>query len=288
MEEKDFSNRPLPVANTGETDVRTASSGTDIFMLSLVVSLFVHVFFILLFLKLCFFKSSKTFCVTTSIQNGSMPAQLRARRSSFGWVFFDNSNFSESILSSEIRESKDKELKKNLNEKEENSKKQECFLSGERKELVDENNKPKKNIIALMKGFIDNIIENGEQEGEDLISRPGDPRKRPDLEDLKYQVYQTEIIHGLQAAWKQNFLYKKTIPENYIRKVAFIAFDIDSEGKAQDIKVINSSGIMELDELFIKVIKSSSPFPPIPKHFGKSRFPAGGPFQIVSDRFLGF
>ena len=123
--------------------------------------------------------------------------------------------------------------------------------------------KPKRNIIALTKGFVEKLHG---QEGTDLVDRDGDPNKMPSLEELKYLSYESKINWCLQASWKQNFCYQRT--RGPIQGDVTIEFTLDEHGNLTNCNLLQSSGYTELDTIVMRNMKVASPFPPIPKHFG--------------------
>lgn len=131
--------------------------------------------------------------------------------------------------------------------------------------------KPKdgRGIIALTKGFVENIKD----EGEDDIERDGDPNKRPSFEEMKYISYEANINWNWQATWKQNFRYNPTIRTNGGK--AIIEFTIDEKGYITQLELLQSSGDKELDNIIMKNTKFASPFPPLPKHFGVKSYTTG-------------
>lgn len=142
----------------------------------------------------------------------------------------------------------------------------EVKVRGARKEDVE--TKPKKNIIALTKGFVEKLSG---QHGTDLIDRDGDPNQRPSFEELRFIGYEAKINWALQASWKQNFEYStkhKPIPGT-----VDVAFIIDTQGNPQNITIVQSSGQQELDQTIIHNIKNAAPFPPIPDHLNMAEYP---------------
>ena len=130
---------------------------------------------------------------------------------------------------------------------------------------IDEKNlipdiKPKKSIIGMTTGFIENL----KQKGNDWLERDGDKNVRPDYEDLKYISYEESIQWHLQQSRNTNFSKNKIFSNNHVSRIHFI---IDKDGNLYDIKLIETSGDSNLDDEWIKVIKLAAPFPPIPQHF---------------------
>jgi len=142
-----------------------------------------------------------------------------------------------------------------------------------------EDGKPKRSIIALTKGFIEKW--EGE-DGNDLIDRNGDPNRRPGLEEMRYLSYESKITWTLQAAWKQNFSYRRSA--KVFEGDAIVEFCIDEHGTLANCNLLQSSGYPELDEMILKNMRLASPFPPLPKHFGTKLYKTGRIIQVRSDR----
>lgn len=143
----------------------------------------------------------------------------------------------------------------------------EMVVRGARKETPDEAPR-KKNIIALTKGFVEKLT--GEN-GTDLIDRDGDPNKRPTFEELKFLSYEAKINWALQASWKQNIEHSEK--HKPIPGTVDVAFVIDARGIPQNITIMQSSGMQELDQTIVHNIKNAAPFPPIPEHLNMAEYP---------------
>lgn len=128
--------------------------------------------------------------------------------------------------------------------------------------------KPKKSIIGMTKGFIENL----RHKGDDWLERDGDENKRPSYEELKYMSYEKTIQWHLQQSRNINFNKSKATWNN---KIVHIQFIIDKNGNIYDIKLAESSGDSELDEQWMKIIKQASPFPPLPEHFKTEYYNTG-------------
>lgn len=126
----------------------------------------------------------------------------------------------------------------------------------------------KKNIIALTKGFVEKMI--GEN-GTDLIDREGDPNKQPTFEELKFLSYEAKINWALQASWKQNI--ERSDKHKPIPGTVDVSFIIDARGIPQNITILQSSGMQELDQTILHNIKNAAPFPPIPEHLNMAEYP---------------
>lgn len=124
---------------------------------------------------------------------------------------------------------------------------------------------PRKSIISMTKGFLNNLKD----EGEDWLKRKGDDNKRPSFEELKYISYEESINWNLQNSFENN-------PVDYqyeqISKAEdpIIWFKIKENGDVCDIELIEGSGVAKIDNSIIRNIKEASPYPPIPKHFGET------------------
>ncbi len=139
--------------------------------------------------------------------------------------------------------------------------------------------KRRKSIIAMTKGFVENLKD----KGQDWLERKGDKNKRPSFEELKYISYEEKINWQLQSCWKQNFAHDPTqkVPEGK----AVVDFQINENGSLQNINLLHSSGNQQLDNLILKSIQLAAPFPPLPKHFGKKIYKTGRIISVHSYRF---
>lgn len=139
--------------------------------------------------------------------------------------------------------------------------------------------KRKANIIAMTKGFIENLT----QEGDDWLKRDGDDSKRPTLEEMKYFSYEQRINWQLQSSWKHNFerTFAAQIPEGRV----VVSFSIDELGNVLEPMVVQTSGFKMLDSIVLQNIKAASPFPPIPKHFNTKMYKVGRIIRVYADRF---
>ena len=140
--------------------------------------------------------------------------------------------------------------------------------------------KPKRNIIALTKGFIEKQFG---QNGTDLVDRDGDPDKRPSLEEMRFLSYESKINWCLQASWKQNFYH--TPIHKPLEGKATVEFTLDEHGNLVNCTLLQSTGHQELDDVILKNMKFASPFPPIPKHFGVPTFTTSRIIHVYQDRF---
>jgi TonB family protein len=143
----------------------------------------------------------------------------------------------------------------------------EMVVRGARKEVPDQEPR-KKNILALTKGFVEKLT--GEN-GTDLIDRDGDPNKKPTFEELKFLSYEAKINWALQASWKQNIEHSQK--HKPIPGTVDVAFVIDARGIPQNITIMQSSGMQDLDQTIVHNIKNAAPFPPIPEHLNMAEYP---------------
>ncbi len=139
---------------------------------------------------------------------------------------------------------------------------------------------PKRNIIALTKGYVEKLIG---EEGTDLVDRDGDPTKTPSLEEQRELTYEMKINWCIQATWKQNFCKKAAITP--LDGEAIIEFSIDEHGNLTNCSLLQSSGKPHLDATIMKLISQSSPFPPMPKLFHKKIHTTGRIVRVYTDRF---
>jgi TonB family protein len=139
---------------------------------------------------------------------------------------------------------------------------------------------PKRNLIALTKGFIEKW--DGEN-GTDLVDRDGDASIKASLDEMRVLSYESKITWCLQAAWKQNFCYRSTrqIPEGD----AIIEFTIDEHGNVTNSVLLQSSGHAELDAAIMKTTKYANPFPPLPHHLGTKQYTTGRIIQVRSHKY---
>lgn len=140
--------------------------------------------------------------------------------------------------------------------------------------------KPKRNIIALTKGFVEKRYG---EEGTDLVDRDGDPDKVPSFEELKYLSYEAKLNWSLQASWKQNFCYQRM--RQPLEGDATIEFTIDEYGNVTNCTLLQSTGHSELDTMVLRNVKVASPLPPIPKHFGTKTYTTGRIIRVRSNNF---
>lgn len=138
--------------------------------------------------------------------------------------------------------------------------------------------KPKrKNIIALTKGFLENLKD----EGNDLLERKGDDSKRPSFEEYKYLSYEARINWHLQAAWKRSH----GTQEKFISGKAVIDLIIDQNGNLLNVTLLQSSGSQKLDGMIIENTKQAAPFPPLPKHFNTTTYKTERIIHVSAHRF---
>lgn len=137
----------------------------------------------------------------------------------------------------------------------------------------------KRNLIAMTKGFLENL----KNKGDDDLERKGDDNKRPDFSEYKYLSYEARINWQLQATWKQN---NDPLQRPHEGKVA-IEFVLDQHGNLADLKLRQSSGNRDLDAMVLENTRRAAPFPPLPQHF-KTEFYKTGRIIKVSAYQYGF
>ena len=141
--------------------------------------------------------------------------------------------------------------------------------------------KRKANIIAMTKGFIENLTH----EGDDWLKRDGDDSKRPTLEEMKFFSYEQRINWQLQASWKHNFERMFDGSNQPLEGRVVVAFSIDEQGNVISSELVQSSGYQMLDKIVLQNVKAASPFPPIPKHFNTKVYNVGRCVRVYADRF---
>ena len=140
----------------------------------------------------------------------------------------------------------------------------------------------KRNIIAMTKGFIENLKD----EGNDWLERKGDDSKRPSFEELKYISYEEKVTWCMQASWKQSFEYSP-LHEIHTTEEAVIDFSIDENGNLVSCDLLQSTGNKPLDDMIMKNMKLASPCPPLPKHFETKVYRTGRLIHVYPRR-IGF
>lgn len=138
---------------------------------------------------------------------------------------------------------------------------------------------PKTNIIAMTKGFIENL----EQEGHDWLKRDGDESKRPTLEEMKYFSYEQRINWQLQSAWKRSVM--RSLGNQVVQGRAVVSFVVNEHGALLSQELLQSSGHSGLDEAIMQNVKEAAPFPPLPKHFNQKEYKIGRIIRVMADRF---
>jgi TonB family protein len=140
----------------------------------------------------------------------------------------------------------------------------------------------KRNLIAMTKGFIENL----KNEGNDWLERKGDDSKRPSFEELKYISYEEKVTWCMQASWKQSFEYSP-LHELHTNEEAVVDFSIDENGNLVSCDLLQSTGNKPLDDMIMKNMKLASPYPPLPKHFETKLYRTGRIIHVYPKR-LGF
>lgn len=121
---------------------------------------------------------------------------------------------------------------------------------------------PSMTFAQLAQGFLDTL----DQGGQDWFSRKGDPKKRPDFEELKYLSYTQKIAWYLQQAWHAQ---PPTITRAVPNAVLYVHLIINKEGELVNLIVLQNSGVDEFDTAILQGIRTAGPFPPLPEHFKK-------------------
>jgi len=148
-------------------------------------------------------------------------------------------------------------------------------------EKLQQEPKKKRNILAMTKGFLENLKD----KGEDWLERKGDDNKRPNFEELKFLSYESRINWQLTAAWKRYLRRRANMVRHEGRAV--IDFELDQHGNVTSLHLLESTGSTELDDLVLETVRKAAPFPPLPKHFDKTTY-ATGRIIRVSSSMLGF
>ncbi|MEA3493130.1 MAG: energy transducer TonB [Candidatus Margulisiibacteriota bacterium] len=99
---------------------------------------------------------------------------------------------------------------------------------------------------------------------DNLLGRSG--KNKNNKGKLRNQYF-AEIRKRIEVAKK----YPKLARERDFEGNSEIEFVILSNGKVQDIRLVNSSDYQILDNEALATIGRASPFPPIPEEFGESR-----------------
>lgn len=148
-----------------------------------------------------------------------------------------------------------------------------------KQETIDPLPAPKKNIIAMTRGFLENRLD----KGDDWLERKGDENKMPSFEELKYLSYEQRINWQLQASWKQNF--ERNFTARPLQGKAVVEFSINENGQLVCANIIQSSGMRELDDIILATMRHAAPFPPLPKHFNKTVYATGRIISVHAHMF---
>ena len=140
------------------------------------------------------------------------------------------------------------------------------LLKSEKEKTVQAKSK-KRNILAMTKGYLESLKD----EGNDALERKGDDKRRPSFEELKYISYIERIGWALQSSFKRNFSDVR-ISENDSVGDTVVYFTIDENGNLVNSELVQSSGLKVWDNMILKNFKFASPFPPVPRHFGTKTF----------------
>jgi len=81
-----------------------------------------------------------------------------------------------------------------------------------------------------------------------------------DNASFNYPYWFTQAFNKIASNFRNTFLYDGTL-------VCTIYFQVIKSGRIIEIRVEKSSGFSEFDEVCIRAVESSIPFPPLPKDF---------------------
>ncbi|MBY0353855.1 TonB family protein [Candidatus Babeliales bacterium] len=138
---------------------------------------------------------------------------------------------------------------------------------------------PKQNIVAMTRGFLENLKD----KGDDWLERKGDENKMPSFEELKYLSYEQRINWQLQASWKQHFA--RHFSNRPLQGKVAVEFSINESGALTHANIIQSSGMRELDDIILASVRKAAPFPPLPKHFNKTIYPTARIISVHAHMF---
>ncbi len=97
-------------------------------------------------------------------------------------------------------------------------------------------------------------------------------------QDDKDMMRYKDIIKAKIASYTR---YPALARKKDIEGIVYIVFTILSDGMAEDIKIVESSGSEILDKEAVKTVKRASPFPSIPERFELSLLTIKVPFVFV-------
>ena len=140
----------------------------------------------------------------------------------------------------------------------------------------------KKSILAMTKGFLQNLKD----EGTDWIKRDGDDNKKPDLEDLKHISYVQKVFWQFQQETgirhaHMSFQEKVALFRGF-RVNPRVLLVISEKGYLDEISLALSSGSESFDRHILSSFKAASPYPPIPKHLNKKVYRL--PVEIINPK----
>lgn len=81
---------------------------------------------------------------------------------------------------------------------------------------------------------------------------------------FQYEWYKARLEDLLRSHWKKPMASGQTIS-------ASVHFTITSTGDAQDVQIVNSSGVTAFDQSVIRAVYSSTPFPKFPPQFDEPK-----------------
>lgn len=114
----------------------------------------------------------------------------------------------------------------------------------------------------ILEGF-NNMLKSG---NNDWMSQTGKKGKDPDYQDLKAMSYMQKLSNQLRGAWDMGI--DATVQRKFVRGMHNFKFalSIAKDGDILDLQVAQSTGIPDIDAILLSIIRSSSPFPPVPDH----------------------
>lgn len=101
--------------------------------------------------------------------------------------------------------------------------------------------------------------------------------------EYRYVGYFSSMRKSIELVW--NYPYDAAV--RGIEGKVLLAFNIEPNGQARHIKVIESSGFKILDDAIVKAIKLASPFAPLPENFEQERLTVKGAFHYRLGSLIG-
>ncbi len=125
-----------------------------------------------------------------------------------------------------------------------------------------------------------NSLESEVQHGyQDAINDAFELSDAIDMNTREYRFigYFTTLRKAIELVW----VYPQEAAIKGHSGSVLLGFSIAEDGKLRKIKLLSSSGHPVLDEAILSAIKLASPFPPLPKGFGKDVLNVKGTFNYV-------